>query len=128
MKARLLFNASAIVEILTGCGLLVVPALVIRLMLGSELDQVGFAVARILGAALLALGIAAWEVPRRAPRLTTRAGICVFNIGAAALLVVFAVFGGLAGALLWPIALFHGVLAAAMVWAMLSASRDVATQ
>ena len=128
MKARFLFNTSAIVEILTGCALVVVPALVIRLMLGSDLDQVGFAVARILGAALLALGIAAWEVPRQALRLTTRVGICVFNIGAAALLVVFAVVGGLGGVLLWPIALFHGVLAAAMVWGMLSASRDVATQ
>ena len=83
MKARFLFNASAIVEILTGLALLVAPALVISLLLGDCLGQIGVDVARVLGVGLLSIGVAAWEVPQQAIHFTPRAGICIYNIGAA---------------------------------------------
>lgn len=48
MNARLLFNASAFVEILIGLALLFAPALVIGLLLGDGLSSAGVAVARML--------------------------------------------------------------------------------
>ena len=123
MNARFIFNASAIVEVSTGIALLVVPALVIRLMLGSELDQTSLAIARIAGAALLSLGLSTRETPQYVARFTTRAGMCIFNLLAAGFLANFAIVDGLAGVLLWPIAIFHGVIGAAMAWFILNSSK-----
>lgn len=53
MNTRLLFNASAIAEILTGLALLFVPALVIGLLLDDGLSAAGVVVARILEPGLL---------------------------------------------------------------------------
>ena len=115
MNARALINFSAVVESLTGLSLLLLPALVIRLMLGSDLDQAGYAVARIFGVALISLSVAAWETPEIVIRKNTRIGICLFNIGAAVLLATVALYAGLSGPLLWPIAAFHGLIGAAMI-------------
>jgi hypothetical protein len=49
MNERLLFKASAIVEVLTGLALLVAPQFVIGLLLGDGLGAIGIAVARVLG-------------------------------------------------------------------------------
>jgi len=115
MNTRRLFNTSAIVEILTGLALLVVPSLVIRLLLGEGLGLTGVAVARVLGVGLLALGVAAWETPPQMIRLAPRVGICIYNVGTAVLLMILGVFDGLNGALLWPTAVLHGLLGAAML-------------
>ena len=115
MNVRFLFNTSAIVELLTGLSLLLVPGLVVSLMLGSDLDPAGFAVARLLGAALLALGMATLESRQRPAQATTRAGLCAFNLVAAALLAYFGTAGKLGGPMLWPITVFHGLLGLAMV-------------
>lgn len=123
MNTRRLFNTSAIVEILTGLALLVVPSLVIRLLLGEGLGLTCVAVARVLGVGLLALGVAAWETPPQMIRLAPRVGICIYNVGTAVLLMILGVFDGLNGALLWPTAVLHGLLGAAMLWVMLAPSR-----
>ena len=47
MNAKLLFKASAIVEILTGLALLVARVFVIGLLLGDGLSSTGVAVARM---------------------------------------------------------------------------------
>ena len=115
MNARVLFNASAIIEILTGFALLFVPVLVIGLLLGEGLSSIGVAVARVLGVGLLSVGIAGFEATGQASRLTTRAGLCIYNVGAA---VVFAIFGALnvsSGILLWPVVVIHGLIGAVML-------------
>ncbi len=61
MTTRLLFNGSAIGEILAGIALLVAPAYVVGLLLGDGLGQTGADVSRMLGIGLFSLGIAAWE-------------------------------------------------------------------
>ena len=58
MKAPL--TLAALGEIATGLALVVVPALVGRLLLGAELTGVAIPVARVLGIALIALGVACW--------------------------------------------------------------------
>ena len=59
---RLLMLA-ALGEAGTGLALLLVPALVGRLLLGTELVGVAVPVARVAGIALLALGLACWPGP-----------------------------------------------------------------
>jgi len=125
MNSRLLFKTSAIVEILTGLAMLVAPSLVIELLLGDGLSSTGVAVARVLGVGLLSVGVAAWEAPQQAIRLAPRAGICIYNVGAAGLLTIFGVSGELNGMLLWPAAVLHGLIGAAMIWIMLAPLRTV---
>lgn len=123
MNSRLLFKTSAIVEILTGLALLVVPSLVIELLLGEGLGQTGVAVARVLGVGLLSVGVAAWEAPQQAIRLAPRAGICIYNVGVGTLLTIFGVLGEFDGMLLWSAAVLHGLIGAAMLRGMLASLR-----
>ena len=120
MSSRLLFKASAITEILIGIALLATPSLVIELLLGDGLGSVGVAAARILGVGLLSVGVAAWETPLREVSFAPRAGLCIYNLGAAALLSVFGAIGGLKGTLLWPTAIIHGLIGAAMLRVLLT--------
>ncbi len=55
MKKVLIF--AAVAEAATGLGLLIVPSLVGRLLLGEELTGIAIPVARVAGIALIALGI-----------------------------------------------------------------------
>lgn len=128
MNARLLFNTSAFVEILTGLALLIAPDLVVRLLLGDGLGQAGAAVARILGVGLLSVGVAVREVPQQEIRVAARSAICIFNVGAAALLLIFGLIGELGGPLLWPTAVFHGLIGAAMFWIIVAPSQVASHQ
>ena len=118
MNSRLLFNASAIVEILTGLALLLAPLLVIGLLLGEGIGSTGIAVARVLGVGLVSVGIAGYELKGLDARLAPRAGLCIYNVGAT---VVFAIYGSLSlssGILLWPAVVLHGLLGAMMLRAL----------
>src|SRR6266478_4544637 len=54
-----LLKLTAIIETVTGLGLLAVPSVVVRLLLGSPLGtSAAVMLARIAGAALVALGVA----------------------------------------------------------------------
>lgn len=123
MHVGWLFNASSIVEALVGVGLVLAPALVIGLLLGVGVGAIGVVVARVLGIALLSIGVAAWEAPQREVRLAPRAGICLYNVGAAALLATAGALGGMNGLLLWPAVGLHGLVGAAMLWVILGSSR-----
>jgi len=110
MTRRLLI-AVAVAEFGTGLGLLVAPSLVSRLLLGGALDSpVSVVVARVAGAALVAIGIACWaeSAGRRAgsPR-GLLAALLVYNAIVALLLAHGAVFGGVHGPLLWPVVVVH---------------------
>jgi hypothetical protein len=94
MKNRLLAVAS-LCEALTGLALLIVPTLVARLLLGAELTGVSIPVARVLGIALIALGVACWPGPALAGMLTYGAAVTVY-------LAYLGLVGGFAGILLWP--------------------------
>ena len=123
MTARRLFNASALVEVLAGIGLLLAPAFIVGLLLGDGSGPVGSAVARVLGMAFVSLGFTAWEPAGQEPR-SARAGICIYNLGVAVLLSVFGKAGGMNAPLLWPTAALHGVFGVAMAWVILAPSGE----
>ena len=126
MKTRLLFKASAIVEIVTGLALLVAPTSVVGLLVGDGVSPIGVAVARVLGIGLLSLGVAGWESPGQDTRLAPRAGLCIYNVGAAIMFVILGAYGGMNGILLWPAAVLHAVIGASMLWVILVPSRKAA--
>ena len=123
MNTKLLFKVSAIIEILTGLAFLVAPAVLVGLLLGDGLGTTGVAVARVLGIGLLAVGVAGWESPAQDIRLAPRAGLCLYNVGVALVLVILGVFGGMKGILLWPVALLHALIGAMMLWVILAPSQ-----
>lgn len=123
MTTRILFNASAIGEILAGIALLVAPAFVIGLLLGDGLSQTGAGASRVLGIGLFSLGIAAWETGRQEPPHAPRVGICSYNLGVAALLAILGTLGQSDGVLLWPAVGLHGLIGATMFWVMVARSR-----
>ena len=55
---NLLLLLTALIEVATGVGLMAVPSVVVRLLLGSSLDTSAVMLGRVAGAALLALGVA----------------------------------------------------------------------
>ncbi len=124
MNARLLFKASAIVEVLTGLALLTAPQFVIGLLLGEGMSPIGIAVARVLGIGLLSVGVAAWETHGQDSRLAPRAGLCIYNIGIAVLLATLGTTGGMHAPLLWPVAGLHGLIGVVMLWVIFPRRRS----
>ncbi len=115
MNARMLFNAAAMIEFLTGIGLLVAPAAAVGLLPGDGLNEAGFAATRILGIGLISLGISTWELAGASVRITTRIGLCTYNLGAAAFLSIIGLSGAVVGAFLWPAFGLHALIGTAML-------------
>ena len=102
MKKLLIITG--VLEAATGLALMVVPALVGRLLFGVELSGVAIPVARVLGIALIGLGVA--SLPGR-PALC---GMLTYNALGAVYFAWLAIGGEWAGPLLWPAVGLHAVL------------------
>jgi hypothetical protein len=103
MKSALAF--AAVSEAATGSALLIAPSLVGQLLLGEPLAGVAVPVARVVGIALIALGIACW--PGWPPLL----GMLIYS---ALITLYFAYLGSVdvGGILLWPAVVLHAILTA----------------
>ena len=101
---RRLLTLAALVEAATGLALLVVPSLVGRLLLGTELTGVAIPVARVAGIALIALSVACW------PGRTPLCGMLTYSTLATAFLAYLGIRGKWVGPLLWPAVGLHAVL------------------
>ena len=114
---RSLLVVTALVEAATGLALAISPSLPVALLLGSSLDApAALTVARVGGAALLALGVACWlarddEHSRAAGGLV--AAMLLYNIAAVGLLAFAGIGSRLHGVGLWPAVVLHAALA---VW------------
>ena len=111
-----LLKLTAIIEAATGLGLMAVPSVVARLLLGSPLDtSAAVMLGRIAGAALLALGVACWlardDTQSRAARGLVVA-MLMYNIPATAVLAFAGIALGLHGVALWPAVALHAVMGA----------------
>jgi hypothetical protein len=114
MKKALVF--AAISEAATGAGLVIVPSLIGQSLLGAEFAGVAVVVARVLGIALIALGVACWPGP-------PRVGMLIYS-GAVALYLAYAGLAlGFAGILLWPAVVLHAVLTLLLARACLEHKR-----
>jgi hypothetical protein len=111
MTMKPLQTVTAIIEAGAGLALLAVPSITASLLLGAPLDSpAAVSLARVGGAAILALAVVCWLARRDAHSLASRGLIVamVFYNFAVAAVLTFAGFGDeLHGVLLWPAVLFH---------------------
>ena len=105
-------TVAALVEVATGIALLIVPSLIGRLLFGEELTGIVIPVARVLGIALIALGVCCW------PSSTALCGMLTYSALVTLYLLYLAIRGEWVGPLLWPVVALHGILSAllARVW------------
>ena len=112
-----LLKLTAIIEVATGLGLMVVPSVVVRLLLGSPLDTSAAAIlGRVAGAALLALGVACWIARDDTQSCAARglvAAMLVYNVATVAVLAFARIGLRLHGVALWPAVVLHAAMA---VW------------
>jgi len=106
-----LLTVAAVAEAATGLALLVLPSLVGQLLLGAEIAGAAIPVARVLGIALIALGVACW------PGRTPLCGMLTYGAGVTLYLGYVGISGRWVGPLLWPAALLHAVLTILLGWA-----------
>jgi len=93
---------AAVSEAATGSGLLILPTLVVRLLLGVEPSGVAVVIARVTGIALISLAIACWP-----GRLDPFCGMLTYNVLMTAYLGWVAVQGEWVGRWLWPVVVLH---------------------
>jgi hypothetical protein len=114
MKRVLIF--AAVSEAATGLALLVVPSLVGWLLLGEELTGVSIPVARVVGMALIALGLACWPSSEATgnPTRAVRAMLC-YSLLVTLYLAYLGIGGEWVGILLWPAVAIHALLTTLLV-------------
>jgi hypothetical protein len=120
-----LLKLTALIEAATGFGLIVIPSVVVRLLLGSPLDTpAAVTLGRIAGAALLALGVACW-LARDDTQSRTARGLVVamlmYNLVATAVLAFAGIGLQLHGVVLWPAVVLHAVMA---IWCIVCLRRS----
>jgi hypothetical protein len=94
-------TVAAVLEVATGVALLIVPSLVGRLLFGEEFTGIVIPVARVLGIALLALGVGCW------PGSTALCGMLTYSALVTLYLLYLAIRGEWVGPLLWPVVALH---------------------
>ncbi len=108
---------SAVVEVGTGLALMIDPAIVIALLLGTSEPGMGIPLARFLGIALLALGLACWPIGQRAEyRSKPFQGMVAYNLLVAPFLAYVGTLGHLGGLLLWPAVALHAAVGLLLIW------------
>ncbi len=97
-------TVAAVIELATGIALLIVPSLVGRLLFGEEFTGVVIPVARVLGIALIALGVGCL------PDSTALCGMLTYSAIVTLYLLYLGIRGEWVGPLLWPVVALHGIL------------------
>jgi hypothetical protein len=112
---RHLHIASAVIEVGAGLALLCCPSATVALLVGAALEgPASLAVARVCGAALLALGVACWLARGDTHCRTARglvAAMLIYNFATVAVLAFAGIGDGLYGVALWPAVGLHGLMA-----------------
>jgi hypothetical protein len=115
-RANLLI-VTALTEAGTGLLLLIWPPVLFALLLGAERPSPEANIlARIAGAALLAIGVACWlgrSDKQSSAQLGLLTGVLIYDVAAAVILAHAGLFLGLVGIALWPAVVLHAALA---VW------------
>ncbi len=117
-----LLPIAAVAELATGVAFFVVPSLVARLLLDAELTGIALPVARVLGIALMALGVACL------PGCTALGGMLTYSVLATGYLAWLAFDGEWVGPLLWPAVVAHAILTLLLARAWLTIRSAAAAQ
>ena len=111
-----LLKLTGIIETATGLGLVAVPSVVVRLLLGSPVGtSAAVVLGRVAGAALLALGVACWLARDDTQSHATRGlvvAMLMYNLVATAVLAFAGIGLGLHGVALWPAVVLHAAMGA----------------
>jgi hypothetical protein len=115
MLQRFVVMTAAWLEIIAGATLLTIPGVASRLLFAAQPGSVGIALGRCAGIGILALGIAC--LPSKAIGSCRGAvfGLLVYNVGVAILFAWVGIATTLNGVLLWPAAVLHVLIAAALL-------------
>jgi hypothetical protein len=112
---KFLLKLTAAIEATTGLGLVAVPAVVVRLLLGVELLGAGIPLGRIAGVALFALGITCWLASSDTQSCAARgvvSAMALYNLGVALILTAFGIQSQAIGPGLWPAVILHAIMTA----------------
>ena len=119
-----LLKLTAIIEAATGLGLIAVPAVVVRLLLGAEISGATIPLGRVAGVALLALGVACWLASYDEQSCAARglvSAMVLYNLGAVVILGAAGMGSQPVGIALWPAVILHAAMA---VWCVASLRRS----
>ena len=125
---RTILAFASVVEVGTGLVLMIDPALVVTLLLGTEVSGVGTLLGRCFGIALLALGLACWPSRQRVESGSPAfRAMLTYNVLIALYLAYLGTVGHLGGLLLWLGVALHAVVALWLAWTWRDARRTQAT-
>jgi hypothetical protein len=120
VRANRFLAVTAAIEVGAGLGLVTLPEVVVKLLLGADISGAAVPLGRVAGVALLALGVAAWLARGHAASApTTASPLLLYNCGVAAVLAMAGV-SGMTGVLLWPAVALHAAMA---VWSLMMSRR-----
>ena len=102
-----LLALAAIAEAVTGLVLLVYPSIVVSLLFGADIADIGDVTSRFAGLALIALGVACGPFESASRALY---GMLTYTSLATLGLLYLALCGKWNGPLLWPAVVLHAVL------------------
>ena len=110
-----IFRLSALLELLTGIALLLVPGTVLGLIVDVEPDQINTALSRLCGVALVSLALASGAVDLGGSNRRSALGLITYNLGVGLLFAALHFSGIEKGLLFWPIAALHALVGCLMV-------------
>jgi hypothetical protein len=120
-SASTLYTATAVIELGAGLALLSCPSATAMFLVGAPLEAPAtLTVARVAGAALLALGVACWLARGDAQSRAARgliAAMVLYNLGVAVILGAAGIRSQTDGVALWPAVILH---AAMTIWCIAS--------
>ena len=109
-----LLAIASIFEAITGLLLIIVPAIVVKFLIGGDIEGAGLIASRVAGCALIALSIACWPSNKNMQAFW---GMLVYSTLAGLYLALLGVGGVWVGKLLWPAAATHILLSILLVFA-----------
>jgi hypothetical protein len=108
-----LLTLTALIELLTGLALIVVPTVVVRLLLGGEISGAAIPLGRVAGVALLALGVACWLASYDENSCVARgvaSAMVIYNLGVVLVLGAAGIQSRPIGIALWPAVILHAAM------------------
>jgi hypothetical protein len=96
-----------------------IPGVVIRTLIGADGGATSTIVGRVLGGALVALGIAGASSRIRTPERPIVLAYVVYNVSTAPILAAASVAGTASGILPWPVVAVHALLALVLLGGLL---------